>query len=252
MRGVRKLAWVEVKLFIREPLALVFAFAFPFFMLFILAGVFGNDIDSTDPESVEVWRGVGPSDYYVSTYVGLVMASAGLITLPLRLAGYREAGVLRRYRAAGVSVPVVLGAQVLVCIGMAVVAATGIVVTSTLLYGTVLPANWALVLLAMGAGLLTFASIGVFLGAVLPTARAVQGAGLALFFVMMMISGSGPPRDVLTDSMRLVSDMMPLTHLNLLLQDAWLGFGWAMDQALITLAFAVGAALLAVRFFRWE
>jgi ABC-2 type transport system permease protein len=40
-----------------------------------------------------------------------------------------------------------------------------------------------------------FASIGVFLGAVLPTARAVQGAGLALFFVMMMISGSGPPRE---------------------------------------------------------
>jgi len=241
-----------VKLFIREPLALIFAFAFPFFMLFILVGVFGNDIDTTDPEGVKVWRGVGPSDYYVSTYVGLVMASAGLITLPLRLAGYREAGVLRRYRAAGVSVPVVLGAQVLVCVGMAVVAATGIVVTSTLLYGTMLPENWALALIATGVGLLTFASIGVFLGAVLPTARAVQGAGLALFFVMMMISGSGPPRGVLTDSMRLVSDVMPLTHLNLLLQDAWLGFGWAMNQALITLAFAAGTALLAMRFFRWE
>lgn len=80
MRGVRKLAWVEVKLFIREPLALIFAFAFPFFMLFILVGVFGNDIDTADPEGLRVWRGVGPSDYYVSTYVGLVMASAGLIT----------------------------------------------------------------------------------------------------------------------------------------------------------------------------
>lgn len=252
MRGVRKLAWVEVKLFIREPLALIFAFAFPFFMLFILVGVFGNDIDTADPEGLRVWRGVGPSDYYVSTYVGLVMASAGLITLPLRLAGYREAGVLRRYRAAGVSVPVILGAQVLVCVGMAVVSAAGIVVTSTLLYGTALPESWALVLLAAGVGLLTFASVGVFLGAVLPTARAVQGAGLPLFFVMMMISGSGPPRGVLTDSMQLLNNVMPLTHLNLLLQDAWLGFGWAMNQALITLAFAVDTALLAVRFFRWE
>jgi ABC-2 type transport system permease protein len=97
-----------------------------------------------------------------------------------------------------------------------------------------------------------FASIGVFLGAVLPTARAVQGAGLALFFVMMMISGSGPPRGVLTDSMRMVSEVMPLTHLNLLLQDAWLGFGWAQIQAMTTLAFGAASALLAVRFFRWE
>jgi ABC-2 type transport system permease protein len=153
LKGVRKLAWVEVKLFVREPLALLFAFAFPFFMLFILVGVFGNDIDTTDPEEVEVWRGVGPADYYVATYVGLVMASAGVVTLPLRLAGYREAGVLRRYRAAGVSVPVVLGAQILVCIGMAAIGAVAIVVTSTIAYGTKLPEDWGLVLAGAALGL---------------------------------------------------------------------------------------------------
>lgn len=252
MRGVAKLAWVEVKLFVREPLALIFAFAFPFFMLFILTGVFGNDVDEADLENMRVWRGVGPSDYYVATYVGLVMASAGLITLPLRLATYREAGVLRRYRAAGVSVPVVLGAQVLVCIGMSVIAATGIVISSTLLYGTLLPESWGFTLLGAAIGVLTFAAIGVLLGAILPTARAVQGAGLALFFVMMMVSGSGPPRNVLTTPMRAVSDALPLTHLNLLLQDAWLGFGWSMPQALATCAFGLASAILAVRFFRWE
>jgi ABC-2 type transport system permease protein len=252
MKGVGKLAWVEVKLFIREPLALVFAFAFPFFMLFILTGVFGNDVDPTDTENMRVWRGVGPSDYYVASYVGLVMASAGLITLPLRLATYRDAGVLRRYRAAGDSVPVVLGAQVLVCIGMSVLAAVGIVVSSTLMYGTQLPESWGFTLLGTGIGLLTFAAIGVLLGAVLPSARAVQGAGLALFFVMMMVSGSGPPRGVLTGTMRAVSDALPLTHLNLMLQDAWLGFGWSMPQALLTAAFGLASTVLAVRFFRWE
>ncbi|MBI5949954.1 MAG: ABC transporter permease [Chloroflexi bacterium] len=252
MKGVRKLAWVEVKLFVREPFALVVAFAFPFFMLFVLVGVFGNEVETTDPEAMRVWRGVGPSDFYVSTYVGLVVASAGLLTLPLRLAGYREAGVLRRYRAAGLSVTVVLGAQVLVCAGMAVAGAVGIVTTSTLVYGTALPADWALTVIAAAIGVAAFSSIGLFLGAVLPTARAVQGTGLALFFAMMMLSGSGPPRGVLTDSMRRFSDLLPLTHLNLLLQDAWLGFGWATTDALITVGFLAGSAVLAVRFFRWE
>jgi len=252
MRGVLKLAWVEAKLFVREPLALIFAFAFPFFMLFVLAGVFGNDIDTEDPQSIADWRGVGPIDYYVATYVGLVIAAAGLITLPLRLASYREAGVLRRFRAAGVPLPVVLGAQVLVAVAMAIIAAIGIVVGAAVVYDAKMPENWPLVIVGGLLGLAAFAAIGVFLGAMLPTARAVQGAGLAAFFVMMMVSGSGPPRPVLTSSMRALGDALPLTHANLVMQDPWLGFGWNMERALITLAFGAVAAVLALRFFRWE
>lgn len=252
MRGMLKLAWVETKLFVREPLALIFAFAFPFFMLFVLAGVFGNEVDTNDPEAITDWRGVGPIDYYVATYVGLMIAAAGLITLPLRLASYRKAGVLRRFRAAGVPLPVVLGAQVLVAVGMANVAAIGIVIGAAIVYGAKMPENWPLVIVGGLLGLAVFAAIGVFLGAMLPTARAVQGAGLAAFFVMMMVSGSGPPRPVLTSSMRALGDALPLTHANLVMQDPWLGFGWNMERALITLAFGVVAAVLALRFFRWE
>lgn len=251
MNAMRKLAWVEAKLFLREPLALLIAFAFPFFMLFILVGVFGNDVE-LDPEEAKIWRNVGPSDYYVSTYVGLVMASVGLVTLPLRLAGYREQGVLRRYRAAGMSVVVVLGSQVIVSAAMSIIAGVGIVVVSTLAYGTVLPDNGWLVGVGSILGLLTFSAIGVCLGAVMPSARAVQGVGIALFFVMMLISGSGPPRDVLTGTMGAVSDAMPLTHLNWVLQDAWLGHGFAAGHALLTAGYMAAAGLVAVRFFRWE
>jgi ABC-2 type transport system permease protein len=245
MKGLWKLAWVETKLFVREPLALIFAFAFPFFMLFILAGVFGNELDPADAEDVRVWRGVGPVDYYISTYLGLVMAAAGLVTLPLRLSSYRESGILRRFRAAGVSLPVALGAQVLVAVGMAVLAGIGIVIGGALIYGAQLPENWPLAIVAALLGLGMFAAIGILLGAILPSARAVQGAGLAAFFVMMMISGSGPPRGVLTTSMRGVSNVLPLTHSNLLLQDAWLGFGWNVAQAAITLGFMAAAGALA-------
>ncbi len=36
--------------------------------------------------------------------------------------------------------------------------------------------------------------------------------GLGLFFVMMMLSGAGPPFEVMTDVMRHVSDILPLTY----------------------------------------
>ncbi len=42
MRLWRTLTWEELKLFLREPLTVVFAFGFPLVMLFVLAEVFGT------------------------------------------------------------------------------------------------------------------------------------------------------------------------------------------------------------------
>jgi ABC-2 type transport system permease protein len=249
-----KLSWVEAKLFLREPLALVFTFAFPFFMLIVLAGVFGNDLDPTSPdyaEQIRVWRGVGPTDYYAPAYVALVIASVGLIALPLRMAGYRERGVLRRFHAAGLSLPALIGSQVVVAAGLVIVGSVGIAITARLFYGAMLPEQWPQSLAAYAAALVCFCAVGVALGAVLPTARAAQGAGLILFFVMMMIGGAGPPRGVLSAPMRWMSNPLPFTHAVLALQDPWLGQGWDWTAFSIVVAFTAAATVVAVRWFRW-
>lgn len=252
MNSVPKLTWVEVKLFVREPISLVFTFAFPFFLLFVLAGVFGNDVDPADEENVRIWRGVGPTDYYVPAYTGMVMAAMGLISLPLRLAGYRERGVLRRFRAAGFPAPAIILSQVVVALGVTAIGGIAVAFSSAAVYGTRMPEMPIAAVAAWLLGGLTFASIGVCLGTLLPTARAAQGAGLILFFVMMFISGGGPPRGVLTDSMRLVSDFLPLTHVVLMVQEPWLGFGWHTSASLVTTAFLAGSAAFAVFRFRWD
>lgn len=252
MKPLAKLAWVETKLFLRDPMAMIFTFAFPFFVLIVLAGVFGNEIDPADQEEVEAWRGVGPTDYYVPAYIGLVMASIGLIVLPLRLASYREAGILRRFRAAGMPLVAVVGSQAVVAFGLSIIGAVTIVALGIVAYGTMLPEQWPGVIGAFLLSAACFIAIGVALGSVLPTARAAQGAGLILFFVMMFLSGAGPPREVLGDAMRRASDALPLTHVVLLLQDPWLGFGWDRSASLVVIAFAVGASLVTLRFFRWS
>lgn len=249
MRLLLKLTWVEVKLFAREPLALIFAFAFPFFVLIVLAGVFGNEVDAEEPE---VWRGVGPTTYYVPAYVGLVMASIGLISLPLHLAGYRERGVLRRFRASGVPAWVVLSSQAIVSVGMAIIGAVSVTVLALTAYGTEGPEDVAGVLAAFVLSIAAFAAIGLALGALLPTARAAQGAGLLLFFVMMFLSGAGPPREVLGAGMKVFSDWLPLTHVILVLQGPWLGLGWDWPAALAVLAMFVAAGAVALSTFRWD
>jgi ABC-2 type transport system permease protein len=252
MKLMMKMAWVETKLFVREPLAMIFTFAFPFFMLVVLAGVFGNEVDPTDEENLRVWRGVGPTDYYAPAYVGLVIASIGLIALPLRLATYRERGVLRRFRAAGLPLSAVIGSQVVVATGLVAIGAIGIAIAARLIYGALLPESWLQVFAAFGLGVACFGAIGVALGALLPTARAAQGLGLILFFVMMMIGGAGPPREVLADPMRWFGGSLPLTYVVLTLQTPWLGYGWDWVPSLVVAGTIVVASVIALRFFRWD
>ncbi len=250
MKATAKLTFIELKLFVRDPLTLIFTFAFPFFILFILDGIFGNDIKNQD--DIRVWRGVGPADYYTPAYVGLVMSSIGLLALPLRLAGYRERGVLRRYRASSLPIGALIGSQIAVATLMSIIGAITITLVSRLAFGAILPREPETVLAAFILAMLAFAAIGVFLGAVLPNARSAQACGQILFFVMMFISGAGPPREVLTGSMRAVSDFLPLTHVILVLQNPWIGDGWHVSSSLVTAGFLLVPGALGALLFRWE
>lgn len=246
MRTLAKLTWVEMKLFVREPITMVFTFALPLLFLFVMGGVFGN---TPDPE---VFRGVGPMNYYVPAYFGLVVAAIGVVSLPVHLTAYRERGVLRRYRASSISVWSLLGAQLVVSFVIAIVGGVLLTISALLAYNASLPELPARFLAAFALSTISFAALGFLLGAVLPTTRAAQGLGLILFFVMLILAGAGPPPEVLTGAMKLVGDITPLRYVILSLQDPWLGFGWNLSASLIVGGITVVSALLSLRFFRWE
>jgi ABC-2 type transport system permease protein len=256
MRSTLKFTWVEAKLFLREPLTVTFAFAFPLFVLFILANVFGNEPEipgETMPaDEADPWRGVGPTDFYVPAYVALVVASIGVVSIPVQFATYRERGIFRRYRASSISPWTLFGAHLVVMLAMASIGAVTIGIAASIVYGTGPPDAPMLTLAAFMLTVLAFAGLGLLLGALLPTARAAQAAGIIIFFVMMFISGAGPPRDVIGEPVRSLGETVPLTHAVLLLQDAWLGYGWNPAASLIVGAIAVVSTVLGIRFFRWS
>ena len=241
-----KLTWVEMKLFVREPLTMVFTFALPVIFLFVMGGVFGN---TPDPS---VYRGVGPMDYYVPAYFGLVLAAIGVVALPVHLTSYRERGILRRFHASSFSIWSVLGSQLLVSFVIAILGSILLLIVAMATYQPHLPEQTGLLIPAFILSTLCFTSFGFFLGAVIPTTRSAQGLGLILFFVMLILGGAGPPPEVLTGAMRVVGDIFPLRYVITLLQDPWLGFGWAGTASLIVAGYTIAAVILSSRFFKWE
>jgi ABC-2 type transport system permease protein len=242
---LRKMSWLELKLFAREPVTVLFTVALPLLILYVLGGVF------TDPAEPDTFRGVGGRNYYVPAYVGLITASIGLIALPVHIAGYRERGVLRRFRASSVSATSVFGAQVFVAFVAATLSALVLIGAAVLSWDIAAPESVLGVFAAFVLSVLCFAAIGFLLGALLPSPRAAQGVGVLLWFVMFMISGSGPPPEVLPEGMNNVAEATPLKHVIVLIQDPWLGFGWSNTELFVVLAILVGAAVASARWLRW-
>jgi ABC-2 type transport system permease protein len=248
MKTLLRLTRVELLLFLREPLTALFTLVLPLFILFIMGGVFGN---TPDP-SGEVYRGVGAMDYYVPAYIGLAIASMGLVGLPVHLAGYRELGVLRRFRASSVGLGSVLGSQALVTLVMAGAGSIALAGAGALAYDIQAPQQpGGFVVAALLVGVM-FAAVGVLLGSLLPTARAAQGAGVLLWFTMLMLGGAGPPLEVLPTSLRTVAEVTPLKHSAVLLQDLWFGWGWNAGAFAVVLGILAVCTAVSFRFFRWE
>lgn len=239
MKALRKLTWVELKLFAREPFSLIFTLAFPIVLLIVLIGSFKPD----DP----AFGGQHPSNYYLASYIGVVIGAIGLIALPVHLAGYRERGVLRRFQASSIPTWSVIGSHLITGLVMATIGAIVLVLAATLIYGAALPATVGPMLGAFVLATLAFQALGFLLGSVMRSARAAQALGMLLFFPMWLLSGAAPPPSVMSAAMRHLSDALPLTYAVRAIQHPWLGSASRPLDLLLLATILVVAGALALR-----
>lgn len=247
MRALGEMTWVELKLFAREPLTVLFVMVLPVVVLYVLNGVFGSQ-----PPDPTVWEGIGAVDFYTASYVALVAGTVGVLSIPVHLAGYREQGVLRRFSASAISPVTLVGAHVVVA---TLTAAAGAVLLSTVAvlgYDATPPRDWPGLIAAFLLVAVAFGALGALLGFVLPTARAAQGLGVLLFFVFMMLGGAGPPREVLPTAMARIGDAIPVTYAGDLLRGPWLGREWDLTAAAVMLGVLLASAMLTMWRLRSE
>jgi ABC-2 type transport system permease protein len=247
MKSLLKLINTEMKLFIREPVNLVFTLILPAMILITMGEVFGKN-----PDTSGYYRGVNAMDYYLPAYIGIVMAAIGLVSIPVHIAGYRERGILRRLRSSSLSMKSLIASQLVVSLIITLLCVIVLIVLAVIIYHIQMPHSIGLVIAGSLIAMLAFVSLGLFLGLILPNSRTAQGVGMPLWFFMFMLSGSGPPRGVMTPIMQNAGRITPTWHSTSLIQDAWLGFGWNIPAGLILLGFLIVCAVISLLIFRRE
>src|ERR1035438_722859 len=108
LRGLWKLTWIEIKIFLREPLGAFGTIGFPV-LFFLLVGRAGN-------------RRLPSSSFGSSSFIrvdlpvlaSLLIAVSAVLSLVTIISIYREGGILKRLRATPLRPQTILTAHVLV------------------------------------------------------------------------------------------------------------------------------------------
>jgi ABC-2 type transport system permease protein len=248
LRGLWKLTWLEMKIFLREPLGALGTVGIPVLMYVILGRLVRRTVAPASLASSDFVRTGVP------VFASVLIAISAVLSLVTIISIYREGGILKRLRATPLRPQTILAAHVIVKLLLTAASLALMLLAGKRYY----PAHVEVPVLGFAIALListwSILSIGFVIASIVPTARFAQPIGAVILYPMVALSGLFFPVASLPPAMRVVARALPFTYAVSLLQGIWKGDAWsahAGDVAALVVVFAVCTALSA-RVFRWE
>jgi ABC-2 type transport system permease protein len=246
LNGFWKLTWVEIKIFVREPMGLFGTLGAPIIVFLLLGKVFAGaqDASTAAPPSLD------GAVIFASIFIALSTVSSLVAIISI----YREGGILKRLRATPLRPVTILGAHVAVKLVFTLLGLGLLLLAGKSYYPGVFEVNLLSFTIALLIGTLSIISVGFVIASVVPTARFARPIAGAVLFPMLGISGLFMPIDALPPPWGAVAAVLPVTHAVSLLSGIWSGAAWSqhtMDVAALVLNFLLCSALSA-KVFRWE
>src|SRR5216683_4423588 len=108
LRGLWKLTWLEIKIFLREPLGAFGSILLPVLVFVVVSRFAGGRLTPGSLSTAGFLR-VG-----LPVFVSVLMALSGVLSLVTIISIYREGGILKRLRATPLRPQTILTAHVIV------------------------------------------------------------------------------------------------------------------------------------------
>ena len=249
LRGLWKLTWIEIKIFLREPLGAFGTIGIPVLVFLVLGRAAGRRLPPPSLAASNFIR-VG-----LPVLASVLIAVSALLSLVTIISIYREGGILKRLRATPLRPQTILTAHVMVKL-ILTAATMALMVLAGKRYYPVDDVHAPLFSFAIALLFSTWSilSIGFLIASIVPTARFAQPIGAIILYPMIAFSGLFVPVESLSPGLHAVARVLPLTYAVALLQGIWNGDAWSAhlgDVAALAIVFVVCTALSA-KVFRWE
>ena len=248
LRGLLKLTWLEIKIFMREPLGAFGSILIPVLVFLVVGRIMGS---GRSPSSLAESNFMQTGLPVLASVLIAVNAVLSLVTI---ISIYREGGILKRLRATPLRPQTILSAHVIVKLLLTAATLALLVLAGKRYYPVGVHAPLFSFTIALLISTWSILSIGFLIASIVPTARFAQPIGGFIMYPMLGICGLFAPIALLPPVLRAVAKVTPLTYAVSLMEGIWRGEGWAAhvgDVAALVLVFAVCTAL-SVKVFRWE
>ena len=248
LRGLWNLTWIEIKIFLREPLGVLATIGIPVLVFVVLGRIVGERVQRPSAAAVGL-IGVG-----LPVFASVLIAISAVLSLITIISIYRESGILKRLRATPLRPHTILVAHVIVKLLLTAVTLLLMVLAGRRYYPVAVDVpvfDFTLALLICTWSIL---SIGFLIASLIPTARFAQPVGAIILYPMVGLSGLFVPIEALPPALQAVARVLPLTYVVSLLQGIWTGDPWSAhtsDLVALAVVFALCTALSA-KVFRWE
>jgi ABC-2 type transport system permease protein len=248
LRGLWKLTWIEMKVFMREPLGAFGTIGVPV-LIFVILGHFASFRSGMPSLAV-----MGLSGADLPVLVALLISVSAVLSLVTIISIYREGGILKRLRATPLRPLTILSTHVIVKL-LLTAATLGLMFLAGKRYfppGVHVP--WLSFTIALLISTWSVLSIGFLIASIVPTARFAQPVGAIILYPMIAFSGLFVHTADMPPVLRAVARGLPLTYAVRLLEGIWNGDGWFAhmgDIAALTVLFLLVTSISA-KVFRWE
>jgi ABC-2 type transport system permease protein len=248
LRGLWKLTWLEIKIFVREPLGVIGAVGIPVVIFVLVSRVLGLRARTPTPY-VPRFASVD-----LPIFASVLIALNAVLSLIAIIAIYRDGGILKRLRATPLRPHTILTAHVMVKLVFTAVTLAAMILAGRRYYpvGTEVPlVSFTLALLISTVSIL---SLGFVIASIVPTARFAQPIGTLIVYPMLGLSGLFVPVDSLPPTLQAIARALPLTYAVSLLRGIWHGDGWSGHVGDVAVLMLISMVFLVVssKIFRWE
>jgi ABC-2 type transport system permease protein len=248
LRGLWKLTWIELKIFLREPLGAIGTIVIPVLVFVLVGRAVGPKLPSASV-TANSFIGVG-----LPVLASILIAISAVLSLVTIISIYREGGILKRLRATPLRPQTILTAHVVVKLGLTAATLILMVLAGKRYYPVGIHPPLVGFTIALLISTCSILSIGFLIASIVPTARFAQPIGAIIMYPMIAVSGLFAPIALLPPVLHALALVVPLTYAVSLLAGIWRGDAWSAhlgDVAALAFVFLVCTALSA-KVFRWE
>jgi ABC-2 type transport system permease protein len=193
--------------------------------------------------------------YLTPGILGWAIATGATFAASATLIVWRQRKLMRRLTLTPVGVPAIIGARLLVSLGIALVQTVLFIVVAVAFFNLKLVGSWWMSVPLVLAGTLAFLSIGLLVGLATKSPEASSALSNLIVIPMAFLSGSFIPLNDTPAVVQKVSEILPLRHLNDAMLDVLArgdGPVAVLPQLGVLLGFALVLAAIAARLFRWD